>query len=307
MNIKRILSVATIVVVMFSVFAAGKSRNGRSEHNAADYEPPFLPDVKSRAENTLRYVATPNRFFEKVRDGRMALGGYVSLADPLVCEAAGMCGLDFVWIDMEHHALTEKDILGMQVALEGSGCASLVRVRCGDFNHLKPILDIGVDGVIVPQVSGYEEAVKIVEACRYPQAGGKRGICVTRQAGYGRTSLWDYLKRSETWPMIVIELEDDRGLKDLDRILTLKDVDAIMIGPSDLACTRSGLKEASSPEMEKLLDDVAARVNAAGKLFFALGNFEKACRRKAAIYCGPGDISSMVGAWRALLRKAADR
>ena len=83
--------------------------------------------------------------------------------------------------------------------------------------------------------------MKAVEACRYPQAGGRRGICVGRQNGYGKTPLADYLKRSETWPMIVIELEDEKGIADLDRILALKDVDAVMVGPSDLACSMGGL------------------------------------------------------------------
>ena len=272
-------------------------------HNRSDYTPGVYPDVRSRAANTLKYARVPVRMFEKIRDGRMALGGYVSLASPYVCEAAGMCGLDFVWIDMEHHALTEKDILNLQIALEGTGCASVVRARSSDSNHLKPLLDIGIDAVIVPQVSGYDEAVRVVEACRYPQAGGKRGICVARQSGHGKTNLWDYIKRSETWPMIIIELEDDAGLSDLDRILTLKEVDAVMVGPSDLACSRSGLKEAFSSASAARLDDVANRINAAGKLFFSLGSIEDARRRKAALHCGPGDVDSITSAWRKFMRE----
>lgn len=267
-----------------------------------DYEPLGLKDVKSRAANTLKYGYLPNRFFEKVRDGKMALGGYVSMTDPQVCWAAGVSGLDFIWIDMEHNAMTVKDLSNMQIALDGLGCASFVRVRSSEFNHLKPILDVGIDGVIVPQVESYEEAVRVVEACRYPQAGGKRGICVGRQAGFGRIGIWDFLRRSETWPMIVIELEDDKGVRDLDRILKLKDVDAIMIGPSDWSCSRSGLKEASSEEMKKRLDDIAARVNAAGKLFFALGDFKDAIRRRAGIFCGDGDIDRLVGGWRNMMQ-----
>ncbi len=263
---------------------------------ARDYEPGSYANVRERAANTLKYAHLPNRMFEKIAAGKLTIGGYIGAIDPDLCFQAGMAGLDFVWIDMEHRAMTVHDILNMQMALDGTGCASLIRVRCEDFNHVKPILDVGVDGIIFPQISGYEAAVKAVEACRYPQAGGKRGICVGRQNGYGRTSLSDYLKRSETWPIIIIELEDEPSFRDLDRILELKDVDAIMIGPSDLACSMGALKLQGTDRVQSLVDLAAEKTRKAGKLFFSLGNFDDAMRRGSAFYCAGG---SNAGAWRA--------
>ena len=268
---------------------------------ARDYEPGTYANVREKARNTLKYAYSPNRMFEKIAAGEMSVGGYIGSLDPQLCEMAGFAGLDFVWIDMEHRPMTVRDVLAMQMALEGTGCASLVRVRCEDFNHVKPIIDIGIDGVIFPQVSSYAAAVKAVEACRYPQAGGKRGICVDRQSGYGKLSLRDYLKRCETWPIIIIELEDQAGIADLDRILALKDVDAIMVGPSDLACSMGALGLQGGDEVQKLVDDVAARTRKAGKLFFSLGSLDKARARGSAFYCGGGcDAAS----WRKMYARA---
>ena len=268
---------------------------------ARDYEPGTYANVREKARNTLKYAYSPNRMFEKIAAGEMSVGGYIGSLDPQLCEMAGFAGLDFVWIDMEHSPMTVRDVLAMQMALEGTGCASLVRVRCEDFNHVKPIIDIGIDGVIFPQVSSYAAAVKAVEACRYPQAGGKRGICVDRQSGYGKLSLRDYLKRCETWPIIIIELEDQAGIADLDRILALKDVDAIMVGPSDLACSMGALGLQGGDEVQKLVDDVAARTRKAGKLFFSLGSLDKARARGSAFYCGGGcDAAS----WRKMYARA---
>lgn len=266
-----------------------------------DYEPGQYANVRERAINTLKYAYSPNRMFEKIAAGEMAVGGYIGSLDPQLCESAGFAGLDFVWIDMEHRPMTVKDLLAMQMALEGTGCASLVRVRCEEFNHVKPILDIGVDGIIFPQISSYEAAIRAVEACRYPQAGGKRGICVDRQSGYGKLALKDYLKRSETWPLIVIELEDRAGIADLDRILALKDVDAIMVGPSDLACSMGGLHLQNTDEVQTLVDEVAARTCQAGKLFFSLGSLEKAQKRGSAFYCGSGSDAT---SWRKMYARA---
>ena len=264
-----------------------------------DYEPGRYANVREKARNTLKYAHSPNRLFEKIAAGKMAVGGYVGLRDPQVCEIAGMSGLDYVWIDMEHRPMTVSELMSMQMALEGTGCASLVRVRCEDINHVKPILDIGVDGIIFPQVSSYEQAVRAVEACRYPQAGGKRGICVSRASGYGKTSVWDYLKRSETWPLIIIELEDMDGISALDKILTLDHVDAIMVGPSDLSCSLGALRKAGTPEVQRILDDVAAKTRAAGKLFYNIGSYDSAVRRGSSFYDCAGDVGILGGRWRA--------
>jgi len=288
------MTVNLIVAVLFAAVSTG-----------ADYQSGTYANVRERAANTLKYAQTPNRMFEKIAAGEMSVGGYIGLADPQVCEIAGLSGLDFVWIDMEHRPFTVADLEAMQIALEGTGCASLVRVRCEDFNHVKPILDIGIDGVIFPQISGYEAAVKAVEACRYPQAGGKRGICIDRQSGYGKTSLADYLRRSETWPLIVIELEDLNAVADLDRILALKDVDAVMIGPSDLAASMGGLYKAGSPEVQTLLDDVAVRTRKAGKLFFNIGTYASTVRRRSAFFCGSGDTEALAGTWKREVARVA--
>ena len=264
---------------------------------ALDYEPGNYANVRERAQNTLKYSYLPNRMFEKMAAGKLSVGGYIGSIDPDLCFQAGMAGLDFVWIDMEHRAMTVHDLFEMQTALDGTGCASLIRVRCEEFNHIKPILDIGVDGIIFPQIANYEAAVKAVEACRYPQAGGKRGICVGRQNGYGKISLKDFLKRSETWPIIIIELEDEPSIRDLDKILTLKDVDAIMVGPSDLACSMGGLYLQGGEKVQNYVDYVAEKTRKAGKLFFSLGNFDDSMRRGSAFYCGWG---SGAGAWRTM-------
>ena len=292
-------SIAAAAFCAVAAFAAS-----RTPHNVDDYSPGDYPDMASRAKNTLAHSYLPNRMFEKIAAKKTAFGGYVSLADPEICEAAGLSGLDFVWIDMEHSPLTVKDIRLMQIALNGTGCASLVRVRCEDINHVKPSLDVGVDGLIFPQISGVAAARRAVEACRYPQAGGKRGICVSRQSGYGKTPLYDYLKKSETWPLIVIELEDEAAIREVDAILELPDVDAIMVGPSDLACSMGGLRQQQTPSVQDLVAEVARKTNAAGKLFFALGGLGRAKELNAGLCCGPGDIGSIVGTWKQFLKEA---
>ena len=298
---RRGTPLCNLKLLSFCCVAASLSIVSSTIGATEDYVKGQYANVREKALNTLKYAYSPNRMFEKIAAGKMSVGGYIGSLDPQLCEMAGFSGLDFVWIDMEHRPMTVKDILAMQMALEGTGCASLVRVRCEDINHVKPILDVGVDGIIFPQISSCAAAVRAVEACRYPQAGGKRGICIGRQSGYGKLSMSDYLKRSETWPIVIIELEDKKGIADLDGILALKDVDAIMVGPSDLACSMGGLYLQNTDAVQKLVDEVADKTRRAGKLFFSLGSLAKAKERGAAFYCGSG---SDAASWRKMYARA---
>jgi 2-keto-3-deoxy-L-rhamnonate aldolase RhmA len=44
----------------------------------------------------------PNRVKKAMREGKLALGTYVSLADPQIVEIIGLAGFDAAFIDMEH-------------------------------------------------------------------------------------------------------------------------------------------------------------------------------------------------------------
>jgi len=241
-----------------------------AEKAQQDYEPGVYHNARERAANTLKYSIAPNRLAEKVAAGELARGGYMELGDPVVAEAMGLAGLDFVWIDAEHHPYTVRDLMLIDIALKGTGCASLVRVRSHDPDYLKQILDTGIDGIIVPMVNSEAEAKAVIAACRYPQAGGKRGICVTRQNGYGKQPLKDYLKRSETAPFICLEIEDKAALPEVDKILAVEGYDAILVGPSDLSCSMGGLYKARTPEVRKLIGDIGRKAREHGKLFYAL-------------------------------------
>lgn len=262
-----------------------------------DYEPGVYRNARERAANSLKYSWAPNRFLEKIVAGKLVCGGYLELGDPVVAEAAGLAGLDSVWIDAEHHPYSIRDLMLIDVALKGTGCASLVRVRSHDPEYLKQLLDIGIDGIIVPMVNSVEEAKAVITACRYPQAGGKRGVCVSRQNGYGKLSLYDYLKRSETAPFICIEFEHVDALRDVDEILALDGYDAVMVGTCDLSCSMNSLKLAGAPEQHTRVKEIARKARAAGKLFYALStDWLKELDGQADIVDGAADLSSFTTA-----------
>jgi 2-keto-3-deoxy-L-rhamnonate aldolase RhmA len=97
------------------------------------------------------------RFQAKLQRGEVCLGTIISFNDPTVTEA--LCrDLDFVWIDAEHGAMTLEIIQGHVMATKGSRAVPVVRVPWNDPVLIKPVLDLGAQGIIVPFVRTPEDA-----------------------------------------------------------------------------------------------------------------------------------------------------
>ena len=118
-------------------------------------------------------------FKQRIAHGPVCLGTCISFTDPTVTES--LCGLlDFVWIDMEHNALTLETVSHHIMATRGSETVPLVRVPWNDAVLIKPVLDIGAAGIIVPFVRNADEARRAVAACLYPPAGVRGSACAAR-------------------------------------------------------------------------------------------------------------------------------
>src|SRR5436305_2876032 len=110
------------------------------------------------------------KFRDKLNAGQVCYGSFITCTDPTITEA--LCGVsDFVWIDTEHNALSLETVQGHLMATNGTNTAALVRVPWNDPVLIKPVLDIGADGVIVPLVRTADDVRRAVTACRYPPDG----------------------------------------------------------------------------------------------------------------------------------------
>ena len=100
------------------------------------------------------------KFREKLRSAAVCMGSGITLSDPSIVEALAPL-VDFLWIDMEHSHLGFESVLTHLLAARACRKAALVRVRGSDLPSIKPLLDMGVDGIIVPQVRSAAEVRRI--------------------------------------------------------------------------------------------------------------------------------------------------
>jgi 2-keto-3-deoxy-L-rhamnonate aldolase RhmA len=155
---------------------------------------------------------------------RPLIGTVISLPDAGLAELTASAA-DFVWIDLEHGALSGRDVQPLAIAARAGGAASLVRLRSCDDVAVGPALDAGVDGVVAPRIERVEEAEQLVERLRYPPRGS-RGLAARRASAY---------EGAAGDPACIVQLESRAAVERAEEIARVEGVAALVVGCSDLA------------------------------------------------------------------------
>jgi 4-hydroxy-2-oxoheptanedioate aldolase len=170
---------------------------------------------------------------EKLRRGEPSVGSWLAIGDPLAAETMAHTGFDWLTVDMEHNAIGWDSLLAMLIAISTTDVVPFVRTPWNDPMLIKRILDAGAYGVVVPNVKSREEAERAVAACRYPPVG-------IRGLGGGRARLYggdDYFQHANEEISVHIMIEDVDAVGRAEEIMSVSGIDAVFIGPNDLACS----------------------------------------------------------------------
>lgn len=172
-----------------------------------------------------------NRLKKLWREGKVAVGGFLSIPHVLSAETMAHTGLDWLCIDMQHGCIDYSDAVPMLAAISTTAVTPIVRVPWNEPSMIMKVLDAGAYGVIVPMVSNRAEAERAVSACRYPPKG-------IRSNGPNRAALYggaDYQKNADNEMLCIVMIETAEGIEKMDEIASTPGVDAVYIGPTDLA------------------------------------------------------------------------
>jgi 2-dehydro-3-deoxyglucarate aldolase/4-hydroxy-2-oxoheptanedioate aldolase len=193
------------------------------------------------------------KFRSKLRKKDVLLGTVLGIASPEVAEIISEVGFDWVWIDMEHATI---DLVQAQIMTQAlrEGCASVVRVPWNDSVWIKKTLDIGCDGIIIPRINTAEEAKAAVRACKYPSEG-IRSVGVSRASKYGM-EFKDYVRNANEEIAIILQIEHIEGVNNVETIVDIPGIDAIMIGPYDLSGSLNLIGQLEKPEVKNSIKKV---------------------------------------------------
>lgn len=210
-----------------------------------------------------------NRIKTRLAAGETLLGAWLNLGCAVTAEIAGAAGYDWCLIDAEHGPNGIGAVRDQLIALRAAGCPAAVRVAANEPWMLKHVLDAGATTVIVPMVGTRAEAEAAASAVRYPPLG-RRGLAagVVRASGYGEDT--SYIARAHEDICLMVQAETRASVENIDAIASVPGVDAVFVGPSDLAADMGFIGDTEAAEVQDAIAHVMARTLAAGK---AVGMF----------------------------------
>ena len=171
-----------------------------------------------------------NRVKELWKKQQVAIGGWLSIPSGISTEIMSHQEWDVLTIDMQHALVSVSDMVPMITAISKTDVIPFVRVPWLEPGIIMKALDAGSYGVICPMINSREDADRFVSYCRYAPQG-------TRSFGPGRALLYagnDYAMHANETILTLAMIESQKALDNLEEILTVAELDAVFVGPSDL-------------------------------------------------------------------------
>jgi len=250
----------------------------------------------------------PASLKDTLRQHEPLIGTLLTTASPEVAEVLTLVGFDWLFIDLEHGSLSMQDA---QRAIQAVArrCFTVVRVPDATAENVKRALDTGCDGIIAPHVNTADEARRIVTLAKYPP-DGERSAGLGRAQGYG-ISFADYIASANNQSVVVVQIEHKDGVANVDKILQVKGIDALFVGPYDLSGSMGILGRVSDARVLEAIGRVrtaCASSNMPFGVFCATAEQAlSAIATKARIVAIGTDLAHMANAARAALEAIRQR
>ncbi len=186
---------------------------------------------------------------QKLANRERVFGGWVSYREPAIAETFAKAGLDFVAIDMEHTTITTDEANRIITGVQTEGVLCLPRPVSHNNDYIKPMLEAGADGMIIPMVNTCAEAKEQVRLQKFPPLG-QRSYGINRAHGYG----FDFKPYIDTWNesgVLIVQVESITGVKNIKDLVKVPGLDAVMVGPYDISGSLGVPGETNHPKVRE--------------------------------------------------------
>jgi 2-keto-3-deoxy-L-rhamnonate aldolase RhmA len=163
------------------------------------------------------------------------LGAETSLFHPGVPLLYAQAGLDFIWIDLEHTLVNPERVAATIQRARLAGVTPIVRIPELRAGHVRPLLDNGAQGIILPFVEDAGAVEELVSWCRF-HPRGRRGVGSPLLANdYANVSLAEHVDGSDAEVLIAVQIESLTAVECIDEICAVDGLDVVIIGLADLS------------------------------------------------------------------------
>lgn len=243
-------------------------------------------------------------FKHRLAEGKPLIGLWQALANAYTADICARLGFDWLLFDGEHSPNTAQTLLSQLQAVEPHGPEPIARVPANDPVIIKQYLDLGFRTLLIPMVDTGEQAAAAVAATRYPPEG-IRGVAsgTSRAASYALIP--GFLNRAAEGLTVIVQIESRVALANADAIAATPGVDAVFIGPGDLAASLGHLGNPEHEEVQAAIVQARAAIDRASKPagIFALSpdHARQCCQQGYGFVAAGTDIGLLVNGGKALL------
>lgn len=192
-------------------------------------------------------------FRSRLAAGERLFGTMVTLPTPSTAEILADVGFDWLFIDGEHGPFDMGDIVAILQAV-GDRVACIVRVPVAEEAPIKRVLDVGAEGIICPQVNTPQLAANVVRWSRYAPEG-LRGVGLGRAHGYGM-NFQEYVDTANQQVTVIVQAEHAQAVENIEAIAATAGVDAVLLGPYDLASSYNKMGLIDDPQVTGAIDRI---------------------------------------------------
>lgn len=205
-----------------------------------------------------------NLLKQKLNAGEQVIGCFMSPPSPVLVELCGAAGFDFVLIDNEHGPINAESAYPMILAAESWNITAIARVGLHDKQEVLKFLDLGIQGIMAPQINTAEQAEYSVAATKFVPRG-TRGLAGGRAFGFGVSMPASEAARQLNDEMLaILQFEHIDALEQLEAIVNTPDLDLLFVGPNDLAQSMGFPGEPGHPDVTVVADKAVEAARRAG-------------------------------------------
>lgn len=172
------------------------------------------------------------RLREVWRRGATVLNGWCGIPSSVTAEMVARQDYDSIVVDLQHGLIDYQCALTMMQAINAASDATVIaRPPWLEPGIIMKLLDAGAWGILCPMVNTPADAEAFVRACHYAPRG-QRSVGPTRAMmlhGPG------YIQGANEVVITLAMIETSEALDNVEAIARTPDLDALYIGPSDLA------------------------------------------------------------------------
>ncbi len=197
-----------------------------------------------------------------LKAGEPQVGTWLSLGSVVAARFLARTGIPWLTVDLEHTHTDIQTAALMFGAVADAGCVPLARVPAAKHELIKTALDCGAMGIVAPMVMDPAEAAMVVAATKYAPAGNRSVGGGLHAMNFGATAE-EYYRRANDEILVVIQTEHIAAVDAADEIYAVPGIDAIFVGPNDLAATLRGPD--GTPPSPELMERTLTRIREAGQ------------------------------------------